>query len=195
MENCPAPKDERHHHHHRGKFSEGLIDQERVINALNIKPGQIILDAGCGNGYMSKAFAKQISSSGKVYALDEDTHFINILKTETQGTTIEATECDITQPLPIEQASVDLVYISAVIHGFSSQQLQDFLREAKRILKPGGMLAIVEIEKKETSFGPPINIRFSPEELKEIVPMVPLNTVQVGKHFYMQMFKNNNRAY
>jgi precorrin-6B methylase 2 len=48
MENSPASKDERHHHHHRGKFSEGLIDQERVINALNIQPGQIILDAGCG---------------------------------------------------------------------------------------------------------------------------------------------------
>jgi ubiquinone/menaquinone biosynthesis C-methylase UbiE len=193
MENSPASKDERHHHH-RGKFSEGLIDQERVINALNIKSGQNILDAGCGNGYMSKAFAKWISPSGKVYALDEDTHFINILKTETQGTNIETMECDITQPLPIEQASVDLVYISTVIHGFSSQQLQDFLREAKRILKIDGRLAIVEIEKKETAFGPPMNIRFSPEELKEVVPMTPLNTVQVGKHFYMQVFKNTERT-
>lgn len=194
MENSPASKDERHHHHHRGKYSEGLINQELVTNALNIHPGQIILDAGCGNGYMSKAFAIRVSPSGKVYALDEDTHFINILKTETQGTTIEAMECDITQPLPIDQASVDLVYISAVIHGFSSQQLQDFLREANRILKPDGILAIVEIEKKETAFGPPMNIRFSPEELKEIVPMVPVSTVQVGKNFYMQVFKNTERT-
>ena len=194
MENSPASKDERHHHHHRGKFSEGLINQERVMNPLNIHPGQIILDAGCGNGYMSKAFAKRISPSGKVYAFDNDRHFINILKTETHGTNLEAMECDITQPLPIEQASVDLVYISTVIHGFSSQQLQDFLCEAKRILKPDGILAIVEIEKKETAFGPPMNIRFSPEELKEIVPMVPVSTIQVGKHFYMQVFKNSNRA-
>lgn len=179
-------------HHHRGKFSEGLIDQERVINALNIKPGQIILDAGCGNGYMSIVFAKRVSPSGKVYAFDNDTHFINILKTETQGTNLEAMDVDITQPLPIDQTSVDLVFISTVIHGFSSQQLQDFLNEAKRILTPDGILAVVEIEKKEMSFGPPMNIRFSPEELKEIVPMTPLNTVQVGKHFYMQVFKNCN---
>jgi ubiquinone/menaquinone biosynthesis C-methylase UbiE len=179
-------------HHHRGKFSEGLIDQERVINALNIQSGQIILDAGCGNGYMSKAFAKRVSPSGRVYAFDNDTHFINILKTETHGTNLDAMDVDITQPLPLNQASVDLVYISTVIHGFSSQQLQDFLREAKRFLKSDGILAIVEIEKKETSFGPPMNIRFSPEELQEIVPMEPVSTVQVGKHFYMQVFKNRN---
>jgi len=48
MENSPASKDARRHHHHRGKFAEELIDQERVINALNTHPGQIILDAGCG---------------------------------------------------------------------------------------------------------------------------------------------------
>lgn len=181
-------------HHHRGKFSEGLIDQELVMNALNIKPGQIILDAGCGNGYMAKAFSDRISPSGKVYALDEDTHFINILKTEMQDTNLEAMDVDITGPLPLDLDSMDLIYISTVIHGFSNQQLQDFLNEAKRILKPDGILAIVEIEKKETSFGPPMNIRLSPEELKEIVPMDPLSTVQVGKHFYMQVFKNTERT-
>jgi hypothetical protein len=45
-------------------------------------------------------------------------------------------------------------------------------------------------EKKETPFGPPLNIRYSPEELKEIVPMAPLSTIQVGEHFYLQMFGN-----
>jgi hypothetical protein len=54
-------------------------------------------------------------------------------------------------------------------------------------------LAIVEIEKKETSFGPPLHIRFSPEELQEVVPMAPLSIVQVGEHFYMQMFKNTKK--
>lgn len=37
---------------------------------------------------------------------------------------------------------------------------------------------------------PPLKIRYFPEELKKIVPMVPGNTVQVGEHFYMQIFKN-----
>jgi uncharacterized GH25 family protein len=60
----------------------------------------------------------------------------------------------------------------------------------KRLLKPNAYLAIVEVEKKETPFGPPLNSRYSPEDLKKIVPLVPVNTVQVGEHFYMQIFQD-----
>lgn len=182
--------EENRHHHHAGKFTEGLLDQERILTALNIQPGQTVLDAGCGNGYMSKAFANRVTQSGKVVALDRDAHPMGILEKETRGTPVTVIVCDITRPIPVDPESVDLVYISTVIHGFSRKQLQFFLGEVKRLLKPNGVLAIVEIEKKETAFGPPLNIRFSPEELKAVVPMLPLNTWQVGEHFYMQMFRN-----
>jgi ubiquinone/menaquinone biosynthesis C-methylase UbiE len=89
------------------------------------------------------------------------------------------------------QLSVEAFQVALIkIHGFSIQQLQGFLTEAKRLLKPNGILAIVEIEKKETNFGPPLNLRYSPEELQEVVPMAPLSTVRVGDHFYMQVFRN-----
>ena len=188
-----ADNPEEKHHHHGGKFSEGLLDKELILNALNIQPGQKIIDAGCGNGYMSKAFADKATYSGKVYALDHDKHYLGILKRETEGTNVEAIECDITRSIPIEQASADLIYISTVIHGFSKEQLQAFLAEVKRLLKPNGVLAIVEIEKKETPFGPPLNLRFSPKELREVVPMAPLGTIQVGEHFYMQIFRNTEK--
>jgi ubiquinone/menaquinone biosynthesis C-methylase UbiE len=92
--------------------------------------------------------------------------------------------------MPIQPSSVDLMYLSAVVHGFSPQKMQDLSKEAQRILKPNAVLAIVEIDKKETPFGPPLDIRFSPEELQDIIPLVSLNTIQVGEHFYMQTFKN-----
>jgi ubiquinone/menaquinone biosynthesis C-methylase UbiE len=176
-------------HEHRGKFSEGLLDQDLILNALNIQLGQTLLDAGCGNGYMSKAFSSMVSQSGKVYAMDEDMYYIGFLRKETQGSNIESIEGDITRPSRIDRSSVDLVYVSTVIHGFSKKELQGFLREVERLLKPNGMLAIVEIEKKETPFGPPLNIRYSPDELKEIVPMAPIDTIRVGEHFYMQTFR------
>ena len=56
-------------HQHKGRFTEGLLDSERILKALNIKAGQTILDAGCGNGYMSKLFSKEVAQFGKVYAL------------------------------------------------------------------------------------------------------------------------------
>ena len=177
--------------HHGRKSTESFLKKDLILKVLNIQIGQSILDAGCGNGYMSKVFSKEVTESGKVYALDPKTEFIEVLKKETQGTNIETIEGDITKPTQINQSSIDLIYLSAVIHRFSKQQMQGFLREAKRLLKPNAILAIVEIEKKETPFWPPLNIRLSPEDLKEIVPLSPLNTVWVGKHFYLQIFKNN----
>jgi len=105
----------------------------------------------------------------------------------------EAIEGDITRPNLLSKSSIDIIFISTVIHAFSQQQLQDFLREARRLLKPDGVLAIVEIEKKETPFGPPLEVRFSPEDLKELIPMAPLSTLRVGEHFYMQMFRNHEK--
>jgi ubiquinone/menaquinone biosynthesis C-methylase UbiE len=175
---------------HRRRFTEGLLNVGVILKALNIQPGQTVLDAGCGNGYMAKVFSGAVSQSGKVVALDPDTYFIEILKDETKGTNIEAIEGDTTTRTGLKGSSVDLVYLSTVLHGFSKEQIQGFNREARRLLRPGAKLAIVEIEKKETPFGPPVESRFSPEDLKEIIPLVPVETVRVGEHFYMEVFQN-----
>jgi ubiquinone/menaquinone biosynthesis C-methylase UbiE len=185
---------EEHSHHHKGKSSEKFLDKGLILKALNIQPGQTILDAGCGNGYMSKSFSQLVTQSGKVYALDPDADAIEVLRNQTQGTNIEALVGDITRPTPVKPSSVDLIYISAVIHGFSQQKMKDLVGEVKRLLKPGAVLAIVEIDKKETPMGPPLEIRFSPEELQETVPLAPLNTVRAGEHFYMQIFKNTQET-
>jgi len=68
-----------------------------ILNEINIQIGQTILDVGCGNGYMSKAFSKEATESGKVYALDLNIEFIEVLRKETQGTNIETIEGDITK--------------------------------------------------------------------------------------------------
>jgi len=177
-------------HQHIGKFTEGLLDHKRILKTLKIRAGQTLLDAGCGNGYMSKLFSNAVTPSGKVYAMDPDKYFINILKNETQGTNIETIEGDVTEPTQLNESLVDIIYISTVIHGFSKNQMRGFLQEAKRLLKPDAILAVVEIEKKETPFGPPMESRYSPEELQQIVPMAPVETIQVGRYFYMQIFQN-----
>ena len=154
-------------HRHKGKSSEKLLNKDIILKELNILSGQTILDAGCGNGYMSKDFSKLLNNTGKVYALDPDKVAIEKLKEETKGTNIEPIEGDITRRTQIEGSSLDLIYLSTVFHGFSEDQIDGFQKEAKRLLKPNAKLAIVEIKKENTPFGPPLEIRFSPDELKK----------------------------
>ncbi len=182
-------KDSHKVHHHRGKSSESLFSKELILKELDISPGQTILDAGCGNGYMSKEFSRLVEKSGKVYALDPDDHAIEVLVGETKGTNITPIVGDITKTTALKNASIDLIYLSTVLHGFSRSQIDGFHAEVNRLLKPNGILAIVEIKKEPTPFGPPLEIRFSPQELKEIIGLSPKKTVETGQFFYMQTFE------
>jgi ubiquinone/menaquinone biosynthesis C-methylase UbiE len=180
-----SPKD----HHHQGKSSESLLDRGVILKGLDILPGMTMLDAGCGNGHMSKEFSELVKPDGQVYALDPDENAIKILKEETRGNNIIPIVGDITQKTEIPGLSIDLMYVSTVLHGFSRIQMDDFCKEAKRLLKPKGMLAIIEIKKEPTPFGPPLDIRFSPQELREIIDLAPKQTLEIGPFFYMQTFK------
>ena len=160
------------------------------MKQLDILSGQVILDAGCGSGYMSKEFSKLLKHTGKVYVLDPDEATIEKLKKETTGTNIETIVGDISRRTQIEGASIDLVYLSTVFHGFSIGEIGGFQKEVKRLLKPDAILAIVEFKKIKTPFGPPLEIRYSPEELKDAITLKPKSLVEIGEYFYMQSFKN-----
>ncbi len=179
---------QREKHTHRGKSSENHMDKNVILSHLPIQPGQMILDAGCGNGYMTKEFARLTGVTGKVYALDPDTESIEILQAETEGTGIEAFEGDITKETKLPASSIDLIYISTVIHGFSKTGMEGLITEVNRLLKPGGRLAIVEIKKQNTPFGPPMEIRFSPEELQQTINLNPTGLYDINENFYMQLF-------
>jgi ubiquinone/menaquinone biosynthesis C-methylase UbiE len=177
-------------HHHRGKSSERLLDKPRILNELNILPGQIIIDAGCGDGYMAKEFSRMLNGTGKMYALDTNTEAIEILKKETKENNIEPLVADITNEIPIKSTSVNLMYMSTVFHGLRKDQIPHFQKEVERLLKPKATLAILEIKKENISFGPCSDIKYSAEELKQAITLTPKATTEIGKYFYLQLFEN-----
>jgi ubiquinone/menaquinone biosynthesis C-methylase UbiE len=181
-------------HHHRRESSESLLDKGAILSALAIESGQAILDAGCGNGYMAKEFSRLVGDSGKVYALDPDKTCITVLRKETKGMNIVALVGEITTTINLPSSAIDLIYLSTVFHIFSPEQIKGFEAEVKRLLAPRGKLAIVEIVKRATPFGPPLNMRLSPEDLKQALRLAPLGAVEVGEYFYMQLFENRLAA-
>ena len=189
-EHEPCAKDPlRHTCHHRWNSSENLLNKATILKKLNIRSGQTIVDAGCGNGYMAGAFYKALNGIGRIYALDQSPEAIESLREETIGTNIFPSTTDITQPMPIQESSVDLIYLSNVFHIFSKDQIQGFNKEVSRLLKPGGQLAIVELKKQPTPIGPPLNIRFAPKELERAIDLKPVGWADVGPYHYMHIFR------
>jgi len=65
--------------------------------------------------------------------------------------------------LPLEDASVDAILMSMMFHDITNKE--EALEEARRVLKPGGMLCLVEMDRTSTASGPPIHLRIGPEQL------------------------------
>lgn len=174
------------------KYTDGLLDNRKILKSLNICTGQTILDAGCGNGYMARIFSGMVGNKGKIYAIDKDRRMIDCFEKGFETNNIEAFVADISKPTGLKDSSMDIVYLSTVFHIFTEAQIDGFVKEVKRILKPQGLLAIVNIKKEETPFGPPMEIRSSPEELRQKLPFAPEDLVEAGEHFYMQIFKKES---
>lgn len=157
-------------HTGRGPSSYWMQDPDVVFEILDLHTGDCFLDLGCGPGDYAIRAAREIGDSGAVYAMDNDPYMINALKTEAAAQVminLEASVADITRPLPVEDKSIDLCFLSTILHiPYVSRHIGAVLSEIRRVLKPGGRLAVLECLKEDVPFGPPKEMRWSPEDVE-----------------------------
>ncbi|MEI2582794.1 class I SAM-dependent methyltransferase [Scytonema sp. PRP1] len=115
----------------------------KVVNALNLKPNNVVADIGAGTGYMSFRIAPLLTK-GKVLAVDiqpEMLDIIEFLKKENNVTNVEPILATLTNPnLPPE--SVNLALMVDAYHEFENPR--EVMQGIFRALKPGGKVALVE---------------------------------------------------
>ncbi len=167
-----------HHHQCTGKLRRGpssfwMHDPEAVFDALALKPGDHFLDLGAGPGEYSIYAARRVGDSGVVHALEKWAYMIDGLKEEADDRgigNIKPITADITEPLPISDHSVDVCLLSTVLHIFRLSDIEKKLfPEIRRILKPGGRVAVIECKREDQPCGPPKHMRLSPEMVEAAI--------------------------
>jgi ubiquinone/menaquinone biosynthesis C-methylase UbiE len=128
----------------RDLFKSPMIKIEKA----NIKPGDIILDYGCGPGSFTLAAAKVVGSSGKVYAADLNSLAINkvkkiALKKELTNIKTILTDCN----TDLGDNSIDVVICFDTFHHVNDQY--NLLKELYRVLKPKSTLSLDDHHMKE----------------------------------------------
>ena len=179
-----------------GKSSFGLIDSKKLFERLGIERGSTFVDLGCGRGEYAIEAALRIGEEGKVYGIDlwEEGLVALVKKAESRDLSqLTVFAADICAMLPLQDQSVDVCLVAAVLHDLVREGCADrTLEEARRILRPQGMLAIVEFKKFDGHPGPPIDVKLSPDQLEQIVSVhgfTRKEVIEIGPYNYLAVFQ------
>lgn len=148
----------------------GFLNPDETLKQLNIEKGMKVADFGCGAGYFSIPLAKAVGEEGKVYALDVlDTALESVRsRAKIQGFfNIETKRCnlEILGNSELEDKSLDLVVLANIL--FQSDKKTDIIKEASRIAKQRGQMAIIDWQANQP-MGPPKELIVSSESIKKM---------------------------
>jgi ubiquinone/menaquinone biosynthesis C-methylase UbiE len=134
------------------RLRKWIHNPNKIFNGF-IEDDMVILDVGCGSGFFTIELAKMINGKGKVIAADLQQGMLEKVKKKIQGTEMEKKiqlhKCG-KNIIGLEE-KVDLVLAFYMVHEVPDQVR--FLKEIRSILKPEGVLYLVEpkfhVSKKE----------------------------------------------
>jgi len=164
-----------------------LLPPEETLIKLGLHKGDIIADIGCGIGYFTIPASKIVGESGKVFAMDILPEMLQDVGEKIKDNNISNIEIILTEEndLKLEDNKITIAFISTVLH--EADEKENFLNEIKRIISPNGRIAIVEWQKINSEFGPPIDHRLDKVDLIKILDSLEFSnilTIDIGENFY-----------
>jgi ubiquinone/menaquinone biosynthesis C-methylase UbiE len=139
--------------------------------ALNLKPGQVVCDMGCGNGYHTFKLSRKVGPEGRVLAVDIQPEMLHLLSERAKRSkldNIELIQGSVVDP-HLPEGELDLILLVDVYHEFSHPE--QMLAAMRKSLKPDGRLVLVEFREEDPTVPIKPEHKMSKEQmLRELLP-------------------------
>lgn len=170
-------------------------DPVKVVESVGIQAGMDVADFGAGSGFYSLASAKALASTGRVYAIDVQKDLLSKLKNHAikEGIyNIEVIWGDVEKinGTKLRDFSIDVVFICNIF--FMAEEKEVIIKEAKRILKPGGRVVFVDWADSFGGLGPKPKSVFKKGKALALFERMGFHKdreIQSGAHHYGFIFK------
>jgi ubiquinone/menaquinone biosynthesis C-methylase UbiE len=125
------------------RFRDYFFPPAKTLERVGIQTGSNVLDFGAGYGSYSIPAAQLVGPTGKVYAADIHPLAIKKIRKKADTKRIKnihmiLTDCETKLP----DASIDIVLLFYVLHDFKNPD--SIIRELVRVMKPKGVLAVID---------------------------------------------------
>jgi demethylmenaquinone methyltransferase/2-methoxy-6-polyprenyl-1,4-benzoquinol methylase/phosphoethanolamine N-methyltransferase len=120
------------------------------LDIASLRPGERVLDVGCGTGDLALAAAKRVGLQGAVCGIDASPEMIDVASRKARSIAgsvgLAQFKVEPVEALSFPDESFDVVLSSLMMHHLPGDLKRRALAEIRRVLRSGGRLVIVDLQ-------------------------------------------------
>ena len=124
-------------------------EYDAMLRSVGLEAGWQVLDAGCGSGSLLPVAAEAVGPSGRIVALDIAPENVELVRERAAAghfaCPVEPKVGSLLQ-LPFADGEFDAVWCGNVLQYFSDADLPRVLAELRRVARPGGLVAVKDVD-------------------------------------------------
>jgi ubiquinone/menaquinone biosynthesis C-methylase UbiE len=176
------------HPHHDERERRLWQHPEAILSDIGLGPRETFIDVGCGDGFFALPAARAVGPLGCVYGIDIDADALDMLRQKAfrEGIDNILLHHGAAEEIIICHGCADVIFFGIDLHDFADPAR--VLANARKMVKPSGVVVDVDWKKEPLPFGPPPGKKFSPEYAASLMEEAGLTIDRVeesGIYHYM----------
>ncbi|MFH1654579.1 MAG: methyltransferase domain-containing protein [Pseudomonadota bacterium] len=150
----------------------GFLNPDKIVSEFGVGEGMSVADFGSGAGYFTILLGRLVGENGRVYALDVQETALDSVRIKARAIGLKNIEMaranlEVAGGSGLSDNSQDMVLLANIL--FQSDKKAEIIREAKRILKNGGRIILIDWRLGTGGFGPPDEMRINETAMCDLV--------------------------